>query len=130
MTPDDDRFDDRKKSQEAKYKMDEERRFKIRARRNRLFGQWVAQRLGLADGPAQELTRDIALAGLEARTDAEFVSQVRDRLAGGPAETEEAGLAAELAKFQDEAQRQIAEEFPTALGGDHAPVGDSPHSRK
>lgn len=130
MARDENAFDDRKKSQEAKYKMDEERRFKVRARRNKLLGQWVAERLGLEGDAAQELVRDVAMTGLEARTDAELLSRIQARLAEAGSETDPSRLEAQLARLQEEAQRQIAGEFPSALSGDHGQVGDPPHWRK
>ena len=36
------------KGHEAKYKLDEERRFKAECRRNKLFGLWIAEHLGLS----------------------------------------------------------------------------------
>lgn len=49
-------LDDRKKAQEDKYAHDEELRFKMRARGAKLFGQWVAEKIGIApDAYASEL---------------------------------------------------------------------------
>ena len=45
-------FDDRKKTAENKFQLDEEQKFKMLARRDRLFGRWVAQQLGRADADA------------------------------------------------------------------------------
>jgi len=42
-------FDDRKKSFEGKFAHDEETLFKINAKRNRLLGEWVADRLKKTD---------------------------------------------------------------------------------
>ena len=39
-------FDDRKKSFENKFANDQELQFKIKGRRNKYFGQWVADKLG------------------------------------------------------------------------------------
>ena len=40
-------FDDREKGAEARYGHDQELRFKITVRRNRLIGEWAASKLGL-----------------------------------------------------------------------------------
>ena len=40
---------DIEKGYEAKYKLDEERRFKAECRRNKLFGLWIAGHLRLRD---------------------------------------------------------------------------------
>jgi hypothetical protein len=45
-------FNDREKGFEAKFRTDEETRFKIEARRNKLLGAWAAGLLGKADADA------------------------------------------------------------------------------
>ena len=42
-------FNERKKGFEAKFKMDEEMEFKVSARRNKLLGLWLAEKLGLSE---------------------------------------------------------------------------------
>jgi hypothetical protein len=126
MRRDDDAFDDRKKSQEAKYKMDEERRFKVRSRRNKLTGLWAAERLGLAGEAAAALAADIVMMGLDARSDVDFRQTIARHLAGTGGTVGEADIAEALVRLEGEASRQIAGEFPAALDGDHRPVGDGP----
>ena len=46
-------FDEREKSFEKKFAMDEELKFKAEQRRNKLLGEWAAAKLGLT-GPAVE----------------------------------------------------------------------------
>ena len=43
-----DSFDERRKNFEEKWAHDEERRFKVLARRDRLLGEWAAQELGFS----------------------------------------------------------------------------------
>ncbi|HEV2188746.1 MAG TPA: ATPase inhibitor subunit zeta, partial [Stellaceae bacterium] len=40
-------FEDREKEFEARFKHDQELQFKVKARRNRLLGQWAAEKMGL-----------------------------------------------------------------------------------
>ena len=49
-------FDDRKKGQENKYAHDQEMRFKIAARRNKLLGLWLAEMFGLTGEAAMPQT--------------------------------------------------------------------------
>lgn len=126
MRRDDDTFDDRKKSQEAKYKMDEERRFKVRSRRNKLIGLWAAECLGLAGEAAADLAADVVMMGLEARTEAAFSQAVARHLTQAGAAIGEQDIAEAMIRLEGEASRQIAREFPKALAGDHPPVGDGP----
>ena len=64
-----DAFEDCKKKHEDKWAHDEELRFKIGARRNKLLGLWVAAELGFTGAAAQEYAKSVVaadLAGAEA----------------------------------------------------------------
>jgi len=130
MTPEDDAFEDRKKSQEARYKMEEERRFKVRSRRDKLAGLWAAGRLGLDAAAARELAGEAVMIGFDARADADFARALAGRIAALGEGPDAAEIAAELPRLGEEAARQIAREFPSALGTDHPPVGDGPLARQ
>lgn len=49
-------FQDRERAFEAKFAHDEEFRFFVLARRDKLFAQWAAERLGLSDQARADLT--------------------------------------------------------------------------
>jgi hypothetical protein len=57
-------FEDREKSFERKFALDEELRFKSTARRNKLLGLWAAEKLGLAGDAAQAYAREVIKADL------------------------------------------------------------------
>jgi hypothetical protein len=61
----DDAFEDRKKKQEDKWAHDEELRFKIGARRNKLLGLWAAAELGLTGPAAEEYAKTVVVADLQ-----------------------------------------------------------------
>src|ERR1041385_9197561 len=66
-------FKDIEKSFEAKFAHDEELKFRARARRNRMLGQWAAQKLGLSDAQAAEYANDLVMADVDQPgTDAVF----------------------------------------------------------
>ena len=44
-------FSDREKGFEAEFKRNQEFRFRVTARGNRLFGLWAAARMGIPRGP-------------------------------------------------------------------------------
>jgi hypothetical protein len=52
-------FEDREKEFEARFKHDQELRFKVTARRNRLLGLWAAERMGLAGDAAATYARSV-----------------------------------------------------------------------
>ena len=57
-------FNDREKSFEKKFAMDEELKFKAEARRNRLLGQWAAGKLGLSGTAADDYVKAVRKADL------------------------------------------------------------------
>ena len=58
-------FNDRKKGFEAKFKVDEEMEFKVSARRNKLLGLWLAEKLGLPESEHDAYAKEVVLADLE-----------------------------------------------------------------
>ena len=50
-------FEERERAFEAKYAHDEEFRFRVTARRDKLFARWAAEQLHLIDQEAADLTR-------------------------------------------------------------------------
>ncbi|MDE2134884.1 MAG: DUF1476 domain-containing protein [Alphaproteobacteria bacterium] len=59
-----DGFEDRKKKHEDKWAHDEELRFKIGARRNKLLGLWAAAELGFSDAAAENYAKAVVAADL------------------------------------------------------------------
>ena len=62
-------FDKREETFERKFALDEELRFKTVARRNKLLGLWVAERLGISGDAASAYARDVVTADFEAGGD-------------------------------------------------------------
>jgi hypothetical protein len=52
-------FDNREKEFEARFKHDQDLRFKVTARRNRMLGLWAAERMGLTGEAAQAYAKEI-----------------------------------------------------------------------
>ena len=55
-------FNDRERAEEAKFAHDEEMQFRIHARRNRLLGQWAADRMGLSAVEADAYAKSVVQA--------------------------------------------------------------------
>jgi hypothetical protein len=70
-------FDKREEGFEKKFAMDEETRFKANARRNRLFGAWAAQKLGLAGPEADAYAKEVVMADFEEAGDEDVFRKVR-----------------------------------------------------
>ena len=58
-------FEDRKKGEESRYARDQELTFKATARRNKLLGLWVADRLGKTGAEADAYAREVIEADFE-----------------------------------------------------------------
>jgi hypothetical protein len=58
-------FDAREEGFEKKFAHDEELKFKAEARRNKLLGLWVAEKLGLSGDAANDYAREVVAADLE-----------------------------------------------------------------
>lgn len=58
-------FDDREKGFEAKFSRDQEKEFKVVARRNKLLGLWVAEKLGLGGADAEDYAKEVVRADFE-----------------------------------------------------------------
>jgi hypothetical protein len=58
-------FGDREKAFESKFAHDEEMKFKIEARRNKLLGLWAAEQMGLSAEEAQEYAKAVVRADFE-----------------------------------------------------------------
>lgn len=57
-------FDDRRNSFEKKFACDQEARFKLEARRNKLLGHWAAGLLGLSGTHEEDYTRSVIRADM------------------------------------------------------------------
>ena len=58
-------FDKREEGFEKKFALDEEQKFKAEARRNKLLGLWVAEKLGLSGEAAAAYAKEVVAAEFE-----------------------------------------------------------------
>jgi hypothetical protein len=70
-------FDEREKSFEKKFAMDQELAFKAEARRNRLLGEWAAAKLGLSAAETADYVKAVRRADLEQKGDEDVFRKVR-----------------------------------------------------
>src|SRR5476649_2430977 len=81
-------FDKREEGFEKKYALDEEQKFKAEARRNKLLGLWVAEKLGISGDAAAAYAREVVAADFEPGGDGAARKVTADLGAGGVAVTE------------------------------------------
>jgi hypothetical protein len=100
-------FNDREKSFEKKFAMDEELKFKAESRRNRLLGQWAAAKLGLTGAAVDDYIKAVRKADLAQKGDEDVFRKVRKDL-------DDKGVAlpdSELRKAMDDFLAQAAQQI-------------------
>jgi len=100
-------FEDRRKGFEEKFRHEQDLFFKITARRNRLFGKWAADRLGLSGGEAEEYVRSVIISDLQQPGDDDIVGKVEQDLVTKGVAMTPSSLRAKLDEFAKEAQIQV-----------------------
>jgi len=102
-------FDDREKEFEARFKHDQELRFKVTARRNRLLGLWAAEKMGLAGEAAAAYAKTIVDAEFSGG-DRHVVEKVAGDLAAKGQGVTAAQVQFELDHFAETARQQVMSE--------------------
>lgn len=70
-------FDDRERAEESKFAMDEAKRFKVMARRNKLLGLWAADLMGMGGDDADAYAKTMVIADLEEVGDDDVFRKIR-----------------------------------------------------
>ena len=102
-------FDDRERAFETKFAHDEEMKFRITARRNRLLGEWAARQMGLSDVETESYSKDVIRSDFEEAGDHDVVRKVLGDLTSAGVDCDEEKVAEALRNKEIEARRQIIE---------------------
>lgn len=102
-------FDDRERAFETKYAHDEEMKFRVIARRNKLLGEWAARKLGLSQEETDSYAKDVIRADFEEAGDGDVIRKVLGDLTAAGIETDEGEIRQTLEHKTVEAKRQIME---------------------
>jgi len=100
-------FNEREKAFEAKFKLDEELRFKAAARRNRLLGVWAAGQMGLNESESEAYAKEVVKADFEAPGDDDVLQKVLADLVGKGVETSERLLRKHMDELMEVAVEQV-----------------------
>ncbi len=100
-------FDERERAFEAKFAHDEELRFLVIARRDRLFANWAAERLGLSDQASAELTASVFALRDGKAHDVLLLEDMGKRLSEHGNVVQSSELAAVLSSCAVQAQEQL-----------------------
>lgn len=102
-------FEDRQRAFESKFAHDEEMKFRIAARRNRLLGEWAARQMGLTDAEAESYAKDVVRSDFEEAGDHDVIRKVLGDLTAAGHDIDEDTIAEALRNKEIEARRQIIE---------------------
>jgi hypothetical protein len=100
-------FNDRERAEEAKFARDEDMQFRIQARRNRLLGNWAAERMGLSAAETEGYAKAVVQADFEEAGDEDVIRKVLGDLVSAGVDANEAEVRNALAEKQVEARRAL-----------------------
>jgi hypothetical protein len=101
-------FDEREKSFEQKFKHDQEVRFKVHARRNKLLGLWAAGKMGLSGAEAEAYAKTVVEADFQKPGDEDVLDKVVKDLSAKGISTGQAEVRREMDRLLETAKEQVA----------------------
>lgn len=102
-------FENRGDAFENKFAYDEELEFKAEARCCKLFGQWVAEQIGLSGDDAETYAKQVVASNLEEPGFDDVKRKVMPDIAEKGADISEHMIDSMLEKFMEEAVKQLTE---------------------
>jgi hypothetical protein len=100
-------FEDRQRAFETKFARDQDIQFRITARRNRLLGEWAAERMGLTPEETDAYAKAVVQADFEEAGDEDVIRKVAGDLTAAQVEIGDAEIRAALGEKAVEARRQF-----------------------
>jgi hypothetical protein len=100
-------FDKREEAFEKRFALDEEQKFKAIARRNRLLGLWVANRLGITGDAAAAYAKEVIAAELDGTGDDGVARKISSDIAAKGVTLGEVELRAKMNELMAEAVAQV-----------------------
>src|SRR5512142_3465254 len=98
-------FDDRERAFESKFAHDEEMRFRIAARRNRLLGEWAARQMGLSEAESESYAKDVVRSDFEEAGEHDVVRKVLGDLTSAGVDCDEERIRETIRNTAIEARR-------------------------
>lgn len=102
-------FDDRESAFENKFARDADTEFRITARRNRLVGEWAAEKMGLTAAESDAYAKSVVQADFEEAGDEDVVRKLLGDLVSAGVEVDDTAVRAALEAKAVEARRHFIE---------------------
>ena len=103
-------FNEREKAFEAKFKLDEELKFKATARRNRLLGHWAGEKMGFSEAECDAYAKEVIISDFEKPGDDDVLQKVLTDFQGKSVEESEQSLRKKMDELMEVAIEQIQNE--------------------
>ncbi len=103
-------FDDREKTFESKWAHDEELRFRVMARRNKLVGLWAAELMGLSGADADAYAQEVISANFQEPGDEDVYRKLKGDLDAKGVEVSEHHVRKRMQNLLQDAQTQVVTE--------------------
>ena len=100
-------FDKREEGFEKKFAHDEELRFRATARRNKLLGLWIAQKLGMSGADADAYAKEVVQSDFEEAGDDDVFRKVRKDLDAKGVSASDQEIKTQMVELMAQAVSQI-----------------------
>ena len=100
-------FDDRKKGFEAKFAHEEETLFKINAKRNKLLGEWIADKLNKIDKAKEDYILEVIKSDMAEPGDEGVFGKVKNDLSQASLNNMDEEIRNKMIEFMESAKKAI-----------------------
>ena len=103
-------FEERKTAAEAKYRHDEEFKFKVTARRNKLLGLWAAGLMNIEDADAEAYAKQVVISDFDEPGDDDVLRKVLGDLQANGRSENETDVRRQMDSLLDQAKSELMQE--------------------
>lgn len=100
-------FQEREKGYERQFEQEQERAFRVKARRNHLLGVWAAAQLGLSGDAAESYARALTDPAQHLHGDGEIIAKIATDFQAKSLPLDKARITFELERCAEEARKQL-----------------------
>ena len=104
-------FNEREKAFEKKYEHDQDLKFKVNARKNKLLGLWAAGLMGKSGADAEAYAKDVVLVDYEKPGDSDVIDKLVKDLAAAGKPMEDHTIRKQAERLAAEAKEQFMKEM-------------------
>ena len=112
-------FNEREKAFEKKYEHDQDLKFKVNARKNKLLGLWAAGLMGKSGADAEAYAKEVVLADFEKPGDSDVIDKLVKDLAAAGKPMEDHTIRKQAERLAAEAKAQFMKETRVASRTPH-----------